>query len=730
MTSSPEHPDAVDPFATHGDDRVTAIDLTDHPTGSTIGISETGRTTGIIGSEARYRTLVQNSSDVVIIVDSDEGVTYASPALHHVLGREPDELIGTLGLDFMHPDDLADVRVSLDKLREPGVRLELTVRVRHADGSWRWVEASVTNLTDNAEIQGVLCNFRDVTDRHEAQAALLASEARFRALVEHSGSLIEILDDQGVITWVSPSLPGMLGYAPDALVGVESATLTHPDDMAEAIDAWVTCRAKANGTGTCIVRVRHADGSWHWVECILTNRLTDPAVGGVVANVIDISQRKALERRLAHQATHDPLTGLPNRTLLIDRLATAIGRAERHDQEISVLFLDLDNFKLVNDSLGHSVGDQLLTAIASRIEATLRPSDSVARFGGDEFVVLCEELATPEDAIVIADRILDAINRPIVIGDSEIYVGASIGIAFAAGPHAAPDDVLRDADAAMYQAKERGRARWVSFDDAMRTDVVDRLDIDNTLRRAIERHELRVFYQPIFSVATGELAGVEALVRWEHPERGLLLPGEFIAVAEDTGLIVPIGRWVLEQACHQVQRWLASRREDLPFKVAVNISGRQLSFLGLADDVAAILTRTGIDPARLTLEITESVVMHDVEMSAATLSRLKDLGVEIAIDDFGTGYSSLSYLRTFPVDLLKVDRTFVGDMVDDASDAAIVEAVVNLAHTLGLQAVAEGVETPEQLAALERIGCEYAQGFLLGRPVPDREIEALLGLDV
>jgi diguanylate cyclase (GGDEF)-like protein/PAS domain S-box-containing protein len=722
VTSSPETPDAAEPFVTLDevlDGRPKSIDLTDHPPHAPAGT---------IGQE-RFRTLVQNSSEVVVVIDLEGGVTFASAALCQVLGRDPEDLVGTFGLDFVHPDDLAELTPALARLREPGAKLELIFRVRHADGTWRWVEATTTNLEDDPDVRGLLCNFRDVTDRHDAQLALLASEARFRALVEHSGSLIEILNDLGVITWVSPTLPGVLGYEPEELIGRDSAEVTHPDDLAEATTAWLACLETQGAIKSTVVRVRHADGSWHWVECILTNRLDDPSVGGVVANVIDISQRKALERRLAHQATHDPLTGLPNRTLLIDRLATAIGRAERHHQETAVLFLDLDNFKLVNDSLGHAVGDQLLTAVASRIEAALRPSDSVARFGGDEFVVLCEELATPEDAIVIADRILDAINRPIMLSDNEIYVGASIGIAFPTAAHASPEDVLRDADAAMYQAKGRGRARWVSFDDAMRADVIDRLDIDNTLRRAIERHELRVFYQPIFAIDTGELAGVEALVRWEHPERGLLLPGEFIGIAEDTGLIVPIGRWVLEQACHQVQRWLASRRGDLPFKVAVNLSGRQLSFLGLADDVAAILSRTGIDPARLTLEITESVVMHDVDMSTATLSRLKDLGVELAVDDFGTGYSSLSYLRTFPVDLLKVDRTFVRDMVEDPGDAAIVEAVVNLAHTLGLHAVAEGVETSEQLSALRRIGCEFAQGFLLGRPVPDREIEALLGLD-
>jgi diguanylate cyclase (GGDEF)-like protein/PAS domain S-box-containing protein len=541
----------------------------------------------------------------------------------------------------------------------------------------------------------------------------------------------------------------------------------------------------------------------------------------------DITERKEFEQRLAHQATHDPLTGLPNRTLLVDRLHMAMARGGRTGRITGVLFLDLDNFKVVNDSLGHSAGDTLLVEVARRVQAAVRPGATVARFGGDEFVVLCEELERAEEALEIARRIEEAIAEPVSIDDTEVtvtasigvatsedshvaeaivrdadaamyeakargrsrtemfdsamhvqavdrlalesslrralerhemrvayqpqidlgtgriidaisgpfgfaeaevYIGASIGIAFPDDVDVEPETFIRDADAAMYQAKERGRGRWVVFDNAMRANAVDRLDIENALRRSIERRELRVHYQPVVSIATGHIVGVEALLRWEHPERGLLLPGEFIGIAEETGLIVPIGAWVLEQACRQVHRWEASLPDRPNLSVAVNLSGRQLSHPGLVDDVAAVLGATGVDPGQVELEITESVLMDDVEMSADTLGRLKQLGVRLSVDDFGTRYSSLSYLRRFPVDLLKVDRSFVDGLGSDPSDSAIVEAIITLAQTLGLEAVAEGVETEAQLAELRLRSCDLAQGYLLARPAAgDLIAETLVG---
>ncbi|HEX7444201.1 MAG TPA: EAL domain-containing protein, partial [Acidimicrobiales bacterium] len=440
----------------------------------------------------------------------------------------------------------------------------------------------------------------------------------------------------------------------------------------------------------------------------------------------DISERKAFEHRLAHQATHDPLTGLPNRTLLLDRLDGALARSRRHDRRVAVLFLDLDHFKVVNDSLGHGLGDRLLVAISERLAVALRPGDTVARFGGDEFVILCEDLVEEQDAVTIAERVDEALGAPFVIDETEVFVGVSIGIALPDGDDAEAETLIRDADAAMYRAKDKGRARWELFDNAMRASAVDRLDIENALRRALERRELRVFYQPIIDLRTGAIDGVEALLRWEHPERGLLPPGDFITVAEETGLIVPIGSWVLDQACRQVQRWQADGEHAGSLRIAVNLSGRQLGHSRLVDDVAGVLADTGINPAAVELEITESVLMDDVESSAETLGGLHALGVKLAVDDFGTGYSSMSYLRRFPVDLLKVDRSFVDGLGEDPGDSAIATAIITLAHTLGLDAVAEGVESPLQLAELRRLGCDRAQGFFMARPAGAHEIGEIL----
>jgi diguanylate cyclase (GGDEF)-like protein len=425
----------------------------------------------------------------------------------------------------------------------------------------------------------------------------------------------------------------------------------------------------------------------------------------------DISERKRFESELAHQATHDALTGLPNRVLLLDRLEQALQRARRHHKRVAVLFLDLDRFKVVNDSLGHSVGDRLLVSIAERLGTVVRPGDTIARFGGDEFVVLCEDLETQADAVAVAERVNAVISGPFEIDDAEVFVGVSIGIAFPDDIEAEAGTLIRDADAAMYRAKERGRARYEVFDNQMRASAVDRLDIENALRRAQERRELRVFYQPIISLDTGAITGVEALIRWEHPERGLLNPIEFIQIAEETGLIVPMGAWVLDHACRQIMRWQAQIPDLGPLKISVNLSGRQLGHPNLVADVKAIITETHINPSQVELEITESVLMDDVEMSEDTLGQLKKLGVKLVVDDFGTGYSSLSYLRRFPVDVLKVDRSFVDGLGTDPSDSAIVTAIITLAHTLGLRAVAEGVETDTQLAELRNLSCDMARGL-------------------
>ena len=427
------------------------------------------------------------------------------------------------------------------------------------------------------------------------------------------------------------------------------------------------------------------------------------------------------ERTLLHQAFHDELTQLPNRALLLERLSHALAGRGRRAGDIAVLFLDIDRLKWVNDSLGHPVGDELLVAVAERLKSAVRPDDTVARFGGDEFVVVCEELDGEGSALAVAERLVGALALPFALKEHKIVLTVSVGIACAAAKgEDTADALLRDADTAMYQAKERGRDAIELFDQGMRSRALARLDTARALRRAVDQGELRVFYQPVLELAGQRVAGVEALLRWEHPERGLVLPGEFVAVAEETTLILPIGEFVLTEACSQVARWNQAHPDRPPLTAAVNLSARQLVSRGMATLVAEALDASGLDPGRLCLEITESVLMEDAGSSRSALDALKALGVTIAVDDFGTGYSSLLYLRRFPVDLVKVDRSFVAGLGQSPEDSAIVAGVVGLAKALGLAAVAEGVESPEQAARLVELGCDLAQGYLWSPALPPR----------
>ena len=442
-----------------------------------------------------------------------------------------------------------------------------------------------------------------------------------------------------------------------------------------------------------------------------------------VSVFLDLHRLKGQADSLAHRALHDSVTGLPNRVLFVDRLEMALAGLARRSSQVAVLFLDLDSFKLVNDRLGHEAGDELLKEIARRLRQVMRPSDTVARFGGDEFTVLAEGYTSEAQVVATAARIHTALGEPFLLDAGEATIGASIGIALASGAGTDAEPLIREADAAMYRAKRAGGSRHELYDAGMRQRAAMRLRTESALHQAIEREEFMVFYQPKIEIATGEIFGVEALVRWQHPDRGLLGPGEFIALAEETSLIVPLGAWVLREALRQGREWRSRHAAAACLTMAVNLSARQLGRADLCDVVAASLEEADVDPALLCLEITESVAMEEAEATIASLRRLRDLGVRLAIDDFGSGYSSLSYLRSFPVDILKIDRSFVQGLGRDRRSASIAGAIVSLAHALDLTAVAEGVETEAQLAELRGLGCDVAQGFLFARPVAPVELE-------
>jgi diguanylate cyclase (GGDEF)-like protein/PAS domain S-box-containing protein len=559
------------------------------------------------------------------------------------------------------------------------------------------------------------------------ELGLRASEERFRALVQHAADIIVVLEPDGTVRHVSPAVHTVLGYEPDRLVGTAGWAPVHEGDAQTAQAFHADLLAQRGGSRSVELRWQHRDGSWRWLEVKGTNLLHQTGVRGIVLNARDISRHKSLEGQLVQRALHDQLTGLPNRMLFMDRLEQALERSSRRGKFAAVLFLDLDRFKLVNDNLGHDHGDQLLVQVAERLRICLRRVDSIARIGGDEFTVLLEDVGVVADAALVAERIIEAFRGSFRIESQEIFVGASIGIAMGGRDQGTTaQGLLRNADIAMYRAKANGRACFEVFKSSMRETVKGRLKMETELRRALDRGELRLHYQPQVDLRTARIVGLEALVRWEHPERGLVPPGAFIPMAEETGLILPIGRWVLETACRQASVWRTDAEIGLDLVMAVNLSPRQFRHPRLVQEVGQVLAESGLDASWLEVEITEGTAMGDADATVQTLEHLKEIGIRLAIDDFGTGYSSLGYLKRFPIDVLKVDRSFVAGLPANRGDAAIVRAVVGLARALGLKAVAEGVETADQLAELRSLGCDQGQGYLFGRPAATEVAEVIL----
>ena len=828
------------------------------------GIQRKWTESALQASEERFRSLVQNASDTITILDADGVVRYVSPAVESMLGYRPEELTGIHMFGLVHPDDVERASGSFEEvLGKPGSSSPLEFRVPHKDGSWRHMEATLTNLLDDPGVSGVVVNARDTTERNEAEERLREAEERYRTLVERvpamtyihrqvpggfsgtiyvspqveavlgytqkeytsdpefwqtilhpddrervltadestgesgepfdlefrmiakdgrvvwfreSGTLVRDEEGQGQIwhgvmvditelkrtegelretenryrtlveripavtyiervtdgpeepLYTSPQIETILGYAPEEwMEGRLWPKRLHPDDRERVLAADERFEGGTDEVFDEEYRLLAKDGRVVWVRdeaVVLRDGEGKPLYWQGIMH--DVTERREAEERLEYQAFHDGLTGLPNRRLFLDRLGHALARTQRRrGKRVAVLFMDLDEFKVVNDSLGHGTGDKLLVAVSERLKGCLRHEDTLARFGGDEFTVLLEDIEDPDEPMRVAKRIIDKLRDPLELDGRGLYARASIGIALGEDRTKNPEELMREADTAMYRAKAEGSGYTV-FDPTMHGRAVFRLELENDLRRAVEEYEFVVHYQPIVNLQTGELWGTEALVRWDHPERGILNPDEFVPLAEESGLVVPMGEQVLREACLKASEWQESHPRTPPLVMSVNLSVRQLSRPNLAESVEGILKETGLAGSCLTLDITETVYVKALAGNTATLDRLRGLGAKISIDDFGMGYSSLAYLKRLPADSLKIDRSFMRGLCEDVEDTAIVHMIIELAHTLGLEVVGEGVEREEQAGLLREMGCDMAQGYHYSKPLPAQEISALL----
>ena len=592
--------------------------------------------------------------------------------------------------------------------------------------AWGWIPSFLS--VRDAQVLGFMGAFVLVFVIRMAGAIMEEKEKadeRFRSLVQHSSDTTLIIDADINITYASPAVRELLGTPAADIVGQAALEFIHPDDQ-ERIRLELAARLQAGSvTEPVQFRMKRTDGSWRYVEAVVSDLRDQPSIAGFVANVRDTTERKEAEDLLAHQALHDPLTGLPNRTLILDRAGQMLVRARRELRPVAALFVDLDNFKEINDTLGHEAGDKILQAVAERFTATLRGNDTVGRLGGDEFVVLAEGLSLAAGAELVAERIQDVLREPFRIDGYEgapLRLSASVGIAV--GDRDTAQDLLRDADIALYRAKALGKNRCASFEPAMQSAVLDRLELTMDLHAALAHGEFFVLYQPVLELADKSICGVEALLRWRHPIRGVVMPEEFMPLLEDSGLILEVGRVVLQETCRQAAEW-NSRGHALT--MALNVSMRQLETDDFVEDVREAIRQHQIDPQSLIIEVTETALMRDAEATVRRLRALKRLGVQVAIDDFGTGYSSLAYLQQFPVDALKIDRSFVAAMGTSSEATALIHTLIELGRALGLETLAEGIEDQLQLEALRHERCERGQGFLFSRAVAPEEIDTLLG---
>ena len=681
------------------------------------------------------RTLIDNIPDYIYVKDSGGRFVIANSAVVRQMGFESqDELVGKSDVDVFprelatryYADEQAIVHSGQGLYNHEGPTVDMNKEEKN-----RWVSTSKLPLRDP---QGKMIGFvgvgRDITKLKQAEEALMESEERYALATRGANDGLWDWNLKTNTLYYSSRWKSIFGYSENEIGASpdEWFTRVHPEDV-EQLRTKVSYHLEGHTTDfQGEYRMRHKDGTYLWVLSRgLAVRGTDGAAYRMAGSISDITSRKRAEEQIIHDALHDALTGLPNRSLFMDRLGRVFERTKRLDEKLfTVLYLDFDRFKLVNDSLGHAVGDQLLIASARRLELCLRSIDTVARFGGDEFVILLEDIACLEEAMLVTERIQSELALPYNLNGHQVFNSVSIGIVMSTPDYDNPEEILRDADTAMYSAKALGRGHHAVFDRTMRDQAMTRLDLETDLRMALERQEFFVDYQPIVSLETRGIIGFEALVRWLHPSRGVVAPAEFIPAAEETGLIIPIDQWVLRESCRQMRKWQEELPMDPPLTISVNLSAKHFGQPDLAKQIALVLQETGLDACSLKLELTESMIVEDSRAVSSVLSELGALGVQVQIDDFGTGYSSLGYLHRLPIDTLKIDRTFISKMGMSGNGSEIVRTILVLAHDLGMKVIAEGVETLDQLTRLRGLECEYGQGFLFAKPVDKTAAAALI----
>ncbi len=678
-------------------------------------------------SEAKFRTVAETASDAILTIDADGKIIFVNAAAEKIFGYRADEMLGK-SLTMIIPERMREKHlggmsryiqteeknISWKAVEHPGL---------HKEGYEIPLEFSFAEFVreDQRFFTSVI---RDVTERKKAEEAVRDSEARFRDLFENANDLIYTHDLQGNFTSLNRAGEIITGYTREEALRMNISQVVAPEYLKMAQEMM---HQKLVGSPPTSYELEIIAKSGKRVTLEVSSRLIfkDEKPVGVQGIARDITERKLTEEQLQYNALYDALTDLPNRTHFMKQLTLAVERAELEKRfRFAVLFLDIDRFKIINDSLGHIIGDKLLVGIAERLKSCVRPSDVIARLGGDEFTILLT-IKDELDALQIAERLMQKLSKPFKLDNYEVFTSASIGIIISDDVHRKPEEYLRDADTAMYRAKETGKARYEVFDRNMHLRNINLLKVETDLRRAIERGEFRAHYQPIVALETGEIREFESLIRWKHPEKGMISPNEFIFIAEETGLIIPMGKWILEESCRQLKEWQELQTTE-PLSISVNLSAKQLMHPSLIAQVKEVLEKTSLDPQYLKLEVTESTVMEHSETALRVLSELQNLGVRLSTDDFGTGFSSLSYLHRFPFDRLKIDRSFINTMDQDTKSGEIVRTILMLAQNLNIETVAEGIETSQQLGQLRELGCNFGQGYLFSKPVTAVEAEKLI----